>query len=911
MSKIIKLFSFFLYLGFSTVIQASTYYFSSSIGSDTYTTAQAQNQSTPWQTLTKLNSMMSTLKAGDKVLLKRGDTFVGPITVTASGTLNNPIVFSSFGTGSKPVIDNRLVLTSWVNVGANLWEVSNSSFNGRPTALMMDNVLKPLGRYPNSSDLNSGYLTVDSHPTDSLNEFTDPFLVNLPDWTGAEIVIRTNRWMLDKSVVNSQSAGRITFTPKVTNLINNYGYFFQNHPAALDKEGEWCYIATGNKVRLFSTVNPNTRIVSVANIDIAINITSKSYIAIDGLKIVGAKLCAIKLYGATYGSVRNCDFVNSGTNDILIGKMYSNTYADSISVCNNTFSLSQSTSIIANGTRMTFSGNTFNDIALVAGMGETGNNYMGLYANVNGLLIERNRFDNIGYLPVHFLWSSNVIVNQNVIDKFCSVEDDGAGIYCYTGTHTPAATNRKITNNVITNGIGAVNGTNNAAYIPANGIYMDDNSENVEVTGNTIAFCPHYGINFHNSPNCSAKNNTIFACNQYININHDNSASFVIQNCDVQDNTLVSNDLYAEQSLLYFNTLNASEMALFGVLDNNIYCQPFSKNDYVYFKTATPVIKSSMNLREWQTFSNYDLQTKLSPVSFPAYSVIDTTNGIANGTFTSNTTGWRNWSPLGNVSTITNVPGKLTGKCLAVNITGADTVDNSWLKYSLPPITAGKTYLLKLTALGTVNSILYCQLLASTSPYVLASQINTYNLSTKILEKEMLYKATVSATAPQLFFSFKPNNGTFYLDNLVFYEVTPTVVNDYVRFEYNTTATAKTITADKNYITPTGVTYALGSNFTVPAYGSIVLLYNKNPSTENLPTKSSELIPFYWNSVEKKLVFNADATGNLSIFDSFGLKISSEKIFEKTTKDLNCLNSGIYVAKWTNGQQNYILKFIK
>ena len=429
MFKKIKLLFFFWFLISSSVIQASTYYFSSSTGSDSFTTAQAQNQSTPWQTLTKLNSMMSTLKAGDKVLLKRGDTFVGSIVVSVSGALNNPVIFSSYGTGSKPIIDSRLVLTSWSNVGSNLWEASSNSLNGKPTALMINDVLHPIGRYPNFSDANSGYLTVDSHPLDSLNEITDPTLANLPDWTGAEIVIRTNRWMLEKSVVSSQSAGRITFSPKVSNLVDKNGYFFQNHPAALDQDGEWCYIATSNKVRLFSTVNPNTRIVSVANIDIAINITSKSYISIDGLKIVGAKLSAIKLYGATYGSVRNCDFVNSGTNDIFIGKLYNNTLADSISVCNNTFSLTQSTSIIANGTRMTFSGNAFTDIALIPGMGETGNNYVGLYTNVNGLLIERNRFNNIGYLPIHFLWSSNVIVNQNVIDRFCSVEDDGAGIY--------------------------------------------------------------------------------------------------------------------------------------------------------------------------------------------------------------------------------------------------------------------------------------------------------------------------------------------------------------------------------------------------------------------------------------------------------------------------------------------------
>src|SRR5215217_4019470 len=83
--------------------KANTYYFSALSGDDSRTSIQAQRFSTPWKTLGKLNSFFSSLQPGDSVLLKRGETFYGSITVSKSGTSTAPIVIGAFGTGDKPV----------------------------------------------------------------------------------------------------------------------------------------------------------------------------------------------------------------------------------------------------------------------------------------------------------------------------------------------------------------------------------------------------------------------------------------------------------------------------------------------------------------------------------------------------------------------------------------------------------------------------------------------------------------------------------------------------------------------------------------------------------------------------------------------------------------------------------------
>jgi hypothetical protein len=92
------------------------FYFSAA-GNDSYTTAQAQNQATPWKTLAKLNSLSAIAAAGDTFAFKRGEIFAngsqgGAYNTTGSvkwygggfegrnfpsGTAQNPIVFTYYG----------------------------------------------------------------------------------------------------------------------------------------------------------------------------------------------------------------------------------------------------------------------------------------------------------------------------------------------------------------------------------------------------------------------------------------------------------------------------------------------------------------------------------------------------------------------------------------------------------------------------------------------------------------------------------------------------------------------------------------------------------------------------------------------------------------------------------------------
>src|SRR3954447_3553683 len=103
---------------------ATNYYFSSSLGDDSRTTSQAQNPSTPWKSLEKLNSWFPNLQPGDSVLFKCGDTFYGSIITTKSGTSSSPIVLSSYGTGYKPTISGFTTVSGWSSLGNGIYESS-------------------------------------------------------------------------------------------------------------------------------------------------------------------------------------------------------------------------------------------------------------------------------------------------------------------------------------------------------------------------------------------------------------------------------------------------------------------------------------------------------------------------------------------------------------------------------------------------------------------------------------------------------------------------------------------------------------------------------------------------------------------------------------------------------------------
>src|SRR5205085_5804255 len=139
---------------------------------------------------------------------------------------------------------------------------------------------------------------------------------------------------------------------------------------------------------------------------------------------------------------------------------------------------------------------------MLPGMGANGSmSYKGILATVSsGLVIEYNKIDSIGYVGIEFQ-GSNVRVNNNVVNYYCTQKEDGGGIYTWTGSTEASPgtiyTGRVVRDNIVMNAIGAPYGANGAVDVA--GIHLDGRSLNIDVSNNTIFNSNKDGIHT-NSP---------------------------------------------------------------------------------------------------------------------------------------------------------------------------------------------------------------------------------------------------------------------------------------------------------------------------------------------------------------------------------------------------------------------------
>ena len=625
MKKILTttIFFLFLFLLHTSTSFAATYYISSTDGDDTCTGLSQTAYTTgltacPIKTLTKLNT--KTFSPGDSILFKKGDTFYGSITVSQSGTAGNPITFSSYGSGEKPIITGFTDVTSWTNLGNNIWE-STSPVSTLSTLNMVtiNNVNTAMGRWPNADNTNTkGYLT---YQTSTPTSVTSSSLTGAPNWTGAEVIVKSTNFSIERRIVTSQSGGTLNW---VTNASrgpsNGFGFFIQNDPKTLDQQNEWYYNPSTNKLSIYSTSQPtNVKIASVAKL-ISVN---RNYVTIDGLGFTGANEYAI--WNDTSSAKTNITLTNNdisfvGTSGITLRGNY-------LDINNNVITYSNGSAIgTPNSGYSTIGNNIISNTGLFAGMG-VGHSSVGLGYSSN-MTMEGNSITNVGFNGISFQ-GINVTIRNNFIDTFCQEMDDGGGIYTYTGNQYPSMENVLIENNVIINGIGAPQGTDLVFPAITAGIYLDNKSKNVEISGNSLLNNRKYGLYFNDSSYVNAHNNIIFgtwetATNKYssqFKINHSwDSLSFL-------SNFIINNNIFfSKKNNQYTFELNSpiNNILNFGTANNNIYARPIDDNKTILADQPDQWsgAREYKTFAEWQTFSSQDLNSKKSPISITSESDI-------------------------------------------------------------------------------------------------------------------------------------------------------------------------------------------------------------------------------------------------------------------------------------------------
>lgn len=592
-------------------VKAANYYFSTSLGSDDRAPRQAQNPSTPWKTLGKLNAYFSSLRPGDAVLLKRGETFYGSIIVNSSGTANSPIVIGAYGTGNKPVITSLVTLTGWTanDTYKGVYESSaNSSLGAIVNTVLLNEVPQQLGRYPNSDAANKGYLIFESHS--GLSSITDNNLTSSVNWTGAELVLRSKRWVLDRDIITSQSGNTLSYTASSKyEPSDKFGYFIQNDIKTLDEPGEWYYNSSTKKLSVFfGRSAPSQSVIKASAVDNLISSSGFSNVVFDNLIVKGANVNGVLIKDGSNITMTNCDILFSGTDGVRV----SNHRSFDIENCTVANSNNNGINLgYTGGNNSIIRNNEIVNTSVLAGMGGSGDaKGFAILCSGKSTVIEYNDIRNTGYSAVSFN-GDNTIVKNNFIDSFCVIKDDGSAIYTYTGTpkggDNVTNTGRMVVGNIVMNGVGMPEGTN-SKNLAANGIYMDVGATGVNITGNTVTNSSA-GIFFHKAHDLMATNNTLYDNQVGLYLQHNGSSNAIT------NNTITNNIFFPKNPKQMAISMETSgdDIDKIGVLDSNYYFNP-AGGDRVFKQVSHDNSGKNnsglLNLSDWKNAHPHDVSSK-------------------------------------------------------------------------------------------------------------------------------------------------------------------------------------------------------------------------------------------------------------------------------------------------------------
>ena len=812
----------------SSVTFGQTTYYVAGNGSDNN---DGRSAGSPFLSLNKVNGL--TLQPGDQVLFRRGDTFRGTLQIRQSGNAGQPIVVDAFGSGNKPVLAGSAVVNNWNSVGTNLWQASASFLGGQVTGVYRNGITLPLGRYPNLSAPNRGYLTIKSH--NGTGQFTG--VENVPiNFTGGEVVDRPVQWILNRSLITGQNGN--TFS---ANESGNYsygdgwGYFIQNHPATLDQTGEWYYNPNNKTLLLYSDADPNGQTITATANSEAVRIVNVNNITLRNVAITQSIYTNLLLENATNITVTGNDITQAGE-DGLTARGSGNT----ILVENNLIAEVNNNGVNISGYQnFTFRGNTLQRIGLVPGRGKSNDGtYIGFNAVLtNNVTVENNVVDQVGYNGINF--TEGTTLRRNRVSNFCLTKSDGGGFYIWNGNRQ-SMNNVHILNNISFNGIGAPEGTPGGNYSGANGFFLDDCTTNVDIRDNTAFNCRGLGFFLHGSINAQFVNNTSYNNGEAQLAVNSRSGGCSPSNNTIQNNILVSR--LPGQSVTKYET-HLNDLANFGQFDNNVYARPFDDQFKIRiaYNNGSGVVGNDLLLSQWQSQYAKDPNSLNSPITYKPFLVTGSGQLKLNSTFVSNSEGWDVWSPYGNGRVTWDNGNRLDGGSVSIGFPSGSGQANSYLlaSKSVGSISQNQVYLLTFDAIASGSGKrVEVFLRQKTGSYNDLADRSVILVSNTRQHYELSYTANANEGDAIAALQVTEDGQTTWIDNVQLQPATRTAQNpdDFIRLEYNDTNSDKTIALGST-------TYRDGRNrvytnqVTLSPFTSVVL-FKDNNTTPQPPTVS-------------------------------------------------------------------------
>lgn len=550
----------------------------------------------------KLNA--TALSAGDKVVFKRGDTFYGALTARAG------VTYDAYGTGAAPVISGFTSVTSWTNLGSNIWSASVSAGSYEPMVLVNGVQVEP-GRYPNS-----GWLTM-SVP-DTLPGVYPPVKIGnasrmyypstgITGYLGGNIVVKKREWIIEKGPTQLIRGDSITFTnPTGFPLLDGWGFYFTDHLATLDQQNEYYYASS--TLKMYSTSNPSGLNVKAATVAELVSLPSThNNCVFQNLTFEGTTGNLFSISGTTNDTIRNCTLRYAGERAIDAD------FATGLAVigCNISYTNYSAVDAILGNDQYIYR-DTIHHIALQKSLCQPNNKANhGVWVNGTDNVIKNNEISYTGYVGIDFSGNYDT-VSYNYVHDHCQTSADGGGIYMSDETN---GLGRFVDHNVVTYGLGPRDGTPYSGYDNAMGLYFDESTAGVTITNNYSLYNNGGGIYLHKAHDCKITYNTFYGNTlRQVYAAEDGTGDTRITNITFTNNIVYS--LSASDYNYFLYSSGGGPTNFFYKIDNNIVSRPSDNTDIigvsVDFNTPT-----EYSLTTWtSTYNAYDQRSTGEPSEF-------------------------------------------------------------------------------------------------------------------------------------------------------------------------------------------------------------------------------------------------------------------------------------------------------
>jgi parallel beta-helix repeat protein len=796
---------------------AVDYYFSNEIGNDFRSSSQAQNPDTPWKSIDKLNAIFSSLSPGDAVYFRRGEVYFGTIRINKGGSAGSPIKIDAYGSGSKPIITSFARVNGWRSIGNGRYESINSFPNIESNVVSINGQLYERGRYPNSDEDNGGYLTITSKSGNSSVSSNE--LSTSENFSGGEVVIRKNQWVIDRHFINWHSGNTINYAGTGNYFPSEgFGFFIQNHLSTLDKFGEWFYNQNRKLVVYFGNSNPNNFEVEMGTSkNILVKVNNESNVLVQNLHFKGSTNDAIYMVDGRDVTINNVEVDFAGENGINLV----NVQNIRITNCNINSSLNNGILLKSNNNNSVIKDNVIeNTFPFSGGVQNENGNGNGIFANGDNILIENNVLRQSGFNGVDFK-GNDITIKNNLVEGYCLLKNDCGGVYTYGGQSVRTFRNLTIEGNIIVGGNSTNNGTphhkSQTVKSQSSGIFLDDNANGLTIIGNTTADNQYAGIKIQNSFNINVNGNTFYDSYAATRIINSERAADT-RNVNFTNNVLFS--MQIDQTSYSIRSFK-NDITNFGFFNNNYFARPLGDDHSIYtsYLVNGDWVLEVDNLDSWNQRSNKDWssslfeQNAIDQFKFNGY-----TGGLLydNVSFNNGITGFncsdcsQSWDANGINGGSAKIQNTVSGSSAA--------------RVRINSVIKDKNYVVKFKAKSNVKRFLRLALRYAGSPWEIISPSTTIEVGTGVAEYSVLIKPYDNVEEPVLMFISEEGNWEYWIDDLEIREADVEIVNpdNVFLFEYNPSKTQKSIPLNGTFKDVKGNTYSESIN--IEPYGSVLLV---------------------------------------------------------------------------------------